>query len=190
MEKQTQPSGICHRLFNFLIEGVLLKRVTLGRSIENDNPNSHKSTEESNVHNLAYGRRQESLVERANKLNNTFPISTIGSPIHVEKGFEVDSQSLRMIPCKGEDGIQPKVQPKKVAFHPSPKVGGDLRKKKGKKVMMKEKMMPAENPENDVKVRPTTPVIPIISSAFNIDERSDELIRRTREALRNSAKHS
>ncbi|KAF9607161.1 hypothetical protein IFM89_032383 [Coptis chinensis] len=60
-------------------------------------------------------------------------------------------------------------------------------KKKGKNVvLMKDNLTLAIEPGKDVKVRGTTPVIPIISSAFNIDERSDELIRRTREALRNS----
>ncbi|KAF5206214.1 F-box/LRR-repeat protein [Thalictrum thalictroides] len=252
---KTQATGICHRLFNFLIENFLfrgLKRVTLGRPMDScsfsspvtggsnnsavlagdNHARTTKPTEESSMHGLAYGmpRTTESLVERANKLSNSFPITNIGSSIHVEKNsdsesqqedfFEVQSPSLRPIPVRGtasetthlningqdedltrieqakvgERGKE-KIIPSETVFRGrGPKnvrinegaIGRDMEKKKGKNVSVNEKSTMVMEPEKDVKVRATTPMIPLISSAFNIDQRSDELIRRTREALRNS----
>ncbi|PIA24689.1 hypothetical protein AQUCO_110000001v1 [Aquilegia coerulea] len=194
-----------------------------------------KPTVESSVHSLAYGmpRTTESLVERANKLSNSFPITNIGSSIHVQKNnddeshqeefFEVQSPSLRPIPVRGTGSEithlningqhegqtrmeQAKVERGKETIIPSETVfrgrgpknvrinegakARDMEKKKGKNVSVNEKLNTAMEPEKDVKVRATTPIIPIIGSAFNIDERSDELIRRTREALWNSSRLS
>lgn len=105
-ESKPQASGICYRLFNFVVDGLLfrgLKRVTLGRPVEGNmvsgrssNAAGHnegycvgatKPTEERGIHNLAYetSDTKESLVERANKLYRSFPVATIGSSILVQK---------------------------------------------------------------------------------------------------------
>lgn len=105
-ENKPQASGICYRLFNFIVDGLLfrgLKRVTLGRPVESNmvsgrssNTAGHnegycvgatKPTAESGIHNLAYGASdtKESLVERANKLYKSFPVATMGSSILVQK---------------------------------------------------------------------------------------------------------
>lgn len=254
-ENKPQASGICYRLFSFIVDGLLfrgLKRVTLGRPVESNmvsgkssNTAGHnegccvavtKPTEESGIHNHAYGTSdtKESLVERANKLYRSFPVATIGSSILVQKNgiagvsddefFEVQSPSLRVIPVGGtQNGVkgataspinaqgrnsvrfeQPNIQDSQMVEKPSSSsqitssqnalaqggAKGEMEKKKGKEASNKKKQILFPVLENEVKVRATTPVIPIISHAFDIDQRSDELIRRTKEALRNSSRHS